>query len=352
MKIRLGHKFKDLIGMFNLLLAWEDFIRGKRSKKDVQKFYMHLMDNILSLHYDLLNNTYQHGGYEEFYISDPKPRVIHKASVRDRLLHRAVYRILYPFFDTKFMSDSFSCRDEKGTHKAIKRLNTFYGKVSKNKTRTCWILKCDIKKFFHSINQQILLNILQEHIPDQDIINLLREIIISFYYKQEGLGLPLGNLTSQLFANVYMNEFDQFIKHKLKIKYYITYADYFVILSEDKNYLKKIIPTIADFLQNNLSLTLHPDKIYIKTIYSGVDFLGWVNFPHHRTIRNKTKNRMLVRIKENRNSKTLSSYIGFGRYPFFRHLVGLRCFEKLIFFRQFLKFFAVCIFRQTPSAGI
>ena len=296
--------------MLNLLLAWEEFIRGKRNKKDVQEFYMNLMDNILSLHYDLSNKTYSHGGYEEFNISDPKPRIINKASVRDRLLHHAVYRILYPFFEQKFISDSFSCRDEKGTHRALERFTYFYGKVSRNKTRTSWVLKCDIKKFFHSISHQTLSKILEECIPDRDIINLLREIIISFNSGKAGVGLPLGNLTSQLFANVYMNEFDQFVKHKLKVKYYIRYADDFVILSENKSYLNEIIPAISNFLQNNLSLTLHPDKIYIKTLYSGVDFLGWVNFPNHKTIRNRTKNRILKRIKENRNSKTLSSYIG------------------------------------------
>lgn len=310
MKIRLDHKFEDLIGMFNLLLAWESFIKGKRNKKDVQRFYMNLMDNIISLHEDLINGNYKHGVYEEFNISDPKPRVINKASVRDRLLHNAVHRILYPFFEEKFISDSFSCRNKKGTHRAIKRFEDFYRKVSKNKTKTCWVLKCDIKKFFHSISQEVLIDILQKYIPDQDIVNLLREIITSFHYVKEGFGLPLGNLTSQLFANVYMNEFDQFVKHKLKIIYYIRYADDFIILSEDKNYLQELIPTINNFLQDNLSLALHPDKIYIKTLFSGVDFLGWVNFSHYKIIRTKTKNRILKRIKENRNSKTLSSYVG------------------------------------------
>ena len=310
MKIKLSHTFGEIVSIDNLLEAWKEFLRGKRSKKDVKGFQFHLMDNILSLNHDLSHHTYKHGGYQEFNISDPKPRIIHKANVRDRLLHHAVYRILYLFFEEKFVSDSFSCRDNKGTHRAIKRFEEFYRKASKNKTRTCWVLKCDIKKFFHSINQQVLLEILKEYIPDRDIVNLLREIITSFHYTKEGFGLPLGNLTSQLFANVYMNEFDQFVKHKLKIKYYIRYADDFVILSEDKNYLKEKIPLIGDFLQNRLSLTLHPDKIYIKTLYSGVDFLGWVNFKHYKTIRNTTKKRIFKKLKENSNSKTLNSYIG------------------------------------------
>jgi retron-type reverse transcriptase len=264
------------------------------------------MDNVFDLHYDLAYHTYKHGGYQQFKINDPKPRTIHKASVRDRLLHHAVYRILYPFFDKTFISDSFSCRDKKGTHKAINKFREFGYIVSKNNTKTCWVLKCDIKKFFASIDQDILINILQIYISDKDIIDLLKEIIFSF----KPNGLPLGNLTSQLFSNVYLNELDQFVKHKLKVKCYIRYADDFVILSENREYLEKMVKSISDFLQKELKLTLHPDKIFIKTLYSGVDFLGWVNFTNHRILRTKTKNRMLKRIKENQSSETLNSYLG------------------------------------------
>jgi len=310
MKIILHSKFEDIISIENLLLAWQEFLKGKKNKKDVQKFQFYLMDNILSLHRDLINGNYKHGGYEEFKINDPKPRIIHKASVRDRLLHHAVYRILYPFFEDTFISDSFSCRNRKGTHKAINRFREFNYIVSKNNTKTCWVLKCDIKKFFHSINQQILLDILQEYISDRDILNILSDILSSFNYGNQSVGLPLGNLTSQLFSNVYMNKFDQFIKHKLKIKHYIRYADDFVILSEDKQYLENIIFPIKEFLGHELKLTLHPDKIFIKTLSSGVDFLGWVNFPDYRVIRNKTKNRILKRLKENSSLEILNSYLG------------------------------------------
>jgi retron-type reverse transcriptase len=306
MKIILNHKFEDLISIDNLLSAWQEFIKGKRSKKDVQVFSFNLMDNILQLHYDLKNSTYKHGGYECFKISDPKPRIIHKASVRDRLLHHAVYRILYPFFDKTFIADSFSCRNNKGTHKAIGRFRDFAYIVSKNNKKTCWILKCDIKKFFASIDQNTLINILQEYIPDKDIFSLLKEIIFSF----KPNGLPLGNLTSQLFANVYLNELDRFTKHKLKAKYYIRYADDFVVLSEDKTYLENMILEIRRFLENELKLNLHPDKVFIKTLYSGVDFLGWVNFADHRILRNKTKKKMLKKIKKNPSTETLNSYFG------------------------------------------
>ncbi|MBU2539650.1 reverse transcriptase/maturase family protein [Patescibacteria group bacterium] len=310
MKIRLNHKFEDIISIDNLLDTWKEFIRGKKNKKDVQEFQFSLMDNILSLYYDLINNNYKHGGYKCFKVSDPKPRIIHKASVRDRLLHRAVYRILYPFFDKTFISDSFSCRNYKGTHKAINRFREFIYIVSKNNTKTCWVLQCDIKKFFASIDQNILVNILEQYILDKNIVYLLKEIIFSFNSGKQETGLPLGNLTSQLFANVYMNEFDQFMKHELKGKYYIRYADDFIVLSEDKKHIENLIQIISNFLQNRLRLVMHPDKIFIKTLSSGVDFLGWVNFPSHRVLRTATKRRMFKKIKRNLNIEPLNSYFG------------------------------------------
>lgn len=326
MKIILNHKFEDIISVENLLEAWQEFLRGKRSKPDVQEFQLRLMDNIFDLHYSLKNNLYKHGGYQEFKINDPKPRTIHKASVRDRLLHHAVYRTLYPFFNKSFISDSFSCRNSKGTHKAINRFREFTNIVSKNNTRTCWILKCDIKKFFASVDQEILLRILEKHIrlsrdnQRQSILDLLNEIIFSF----KPNGLPLGNLTSQLFANVYLNELDQFLKHKLKVKYYIRYADDFVIFSENKKYLENLIPQMQDFLQNELKLIIHPNKIFIKTLNSGMDYLGWINFFNFRILRTKTKKRMLNRIKENPKPEVVSSYMGM-----LKHGNGYKIFKEL-----------------------
>src|SRR3989338_296920 len=156
MKIKLGHDFEEITSVENLLEAWREFVRGKRGKPDVQEFFLRLMDNIFLLHNDLRNHTYKHGAYQEFKINDPKPRDIHKASVRDRLLHHAIYRKLYPFFDRVFISDSFSCRDDKGTHKAMNRFRAFAYKVSQNNTKTCWVLKCNIQKFFASIDHDIL----------------------------------------------------------------------------------------------------------------------------------------------------------------------------------------------------
>ena len=276
------------------------------------------MDNVLSLHHDLKNRTYIHGRYHAFNISDPKPRNIHKATVHDRLLHHAIYRILYPYFDKKFIHDSYSCRINKGTHKAINKFREYSRKVSKNNTKTCYVLKCDIKKFFANIDHQILKQILSRAVLDTKILWLLGQVIDSFssqkhIYAMADMckkGLPLGNLTSQLLVNICMNEFDQYVKRKLKVKYYIRYADDFVVLSENKNYLSDLLQYIVVNLKEKLKLEMHPDKVYIKTLASGVDFLGWVHFPKHRVLRTSTKRRMLKNIQNNHKHETVQSYLG------------------------------------------
>lgn len=310
MKKLFDQPYEHIISIENLLEAWKEFVVGKKSRKDVQEFELNLMANVIALHQDLTSKTYKHSAYEAFNISDPKPRHIHKASVRDRLLHHAIYRRLYPFFDKTFIPHSYSCRLRKGTHKAIDAFRTSANKVSHNNTKTIWILKCDIRKFFATIDHQLLVEIIKEYIPDKDIHWLLLGIIDSFYSTKEGVGLPLGNLTSQLLVNVYMNRFDQFVKHKLRVKHYIRYADDFVLLSDEKEKLEVILERIGDFLKTNLHLELHPDKVFIKTLASGMDFLGWVHFPDYRILRATTKRRMMRSLKENPKRETVQSYMG------------------------------------------
>lgn len=265
------------------------------------------MDNILALHEDLKSKTYEHGGYQAVKINDPKPRDIHKASARDRLVHHALYRILYPFFDTLFIADSYSCRKEKGTHRALDRFRSFARTVSCNHTKTVWVLQCDIRKFFASIDQDILLGILHERISDSDTLWLLERVIRSFHTSNRpGIGLPLSNITSQLLVNIYLNEFDQFVKHTLKTKRYIRCADDFVFFSRNYEELEDWLISIQAFLWERLHLQLHPDKVFIKAVASGVDFLGWVHFPDHRVLRTATKRGMLRRVSE----KNASSYLG------------------------------------------
>lgn len=308
---KMTRAYDDIISVDNILRAWEQFLCGKRNRKDVVDFQNHLMDNIFDLHRSLKDKTYRHEVYYAFRISDPKPRSIHKAIVRDRLLHHLIHSALYEYFDDKFIYDSYSCRINKGAHRAMNRFRDFGRIVSKNNTRSCWVLKCDIRKFFANIDHAILKRILLKYIEDKDLLNLLEHVVDSFSTEgRVGVGLPLGNLTSQLLVNIYMNEFDQFMKRTRNVKYYIRYADDFVILHHDRTYLEELISWISDFLEMQLKLVLHPDKLFLETLVSGVDFLGWVHFPDHRVIRTGTKNRMFKRIQEHPTHETLQSYLG------------------------------------------
>lgn len=286
-------------------------MRGKRRRRDAQIFELNLMSNILSLNSKLESKTYRHSGYQAFSVSDPKPRRIHKASVADRVLHRAVYRMLYPFFDRIFITDSYSCRIGKGTHKALDRFREMARKASLNHTRTCWVLTCDVSKFFASINQTVLLRILAKRIRDQDLMWLLDEIIRGFYSTGPGVGLPLGNLTSQLFANVYLNELDQFVKQRLKVRWYARYADDFAVLSDSRARCLSLVEPIRIFLNDELRLVLHPQKVRVRPLASGVDFLGWIHFPDHRVLRRATRRRMFRNLEVNGYSESsLHSYFG------------------------------------------
>lgn len=318
--------FDKIVEPETLFLAWKEFRTGKSSKPDVLLFESELENNIFKLSRELKSKKYRHAGYEGFYISDPKLRHIHKATVRDRVLHHAIFRVLNPIFEPMFISNSFSCRIGKGTHKGVEVLRNMLKSESRNNTKTCYILKCDVRKFFDSVDHGVLLSILRRRIKDTDTMSLLNNIVESYPGAGSGLfsrkGIPIGNLTSQLFANVYMNEFDQFAKHKLKVRYYARYTDDFVIVSRDREYLVDILTPINTFLQDNLFLQLHPDKVEIIKYTEGVDFLGYVVFPTHILIRKRTKKRIIRKfegkieeykegnISKEKISATLSSYLG------------------------------------------
>ena len=301
--------FHEIISLKNLFAAWEEFRRGKRSKIDVQEFEFNLENNIFQLHQRLKDKTWQPDPYEDFFIRDPKLRHIHKATIRDRVFNQAVYRVLYQIFDKNFIFDSYSCRNKKGTHRGVNRLEKFIRSHSKNYTIPVYVLKCDVKKFFDSIFHPILFNFIKKKISDAGTLWIIELLLRSFSVSTDR-GLPLGNVTSQLFANVYMNEFDQFVKHVLKIRHYIRYADDFVILSHDKDYLDEFVPRINDFLQERLQISLHPNKISIRKARQGIDFLGWVNLPGHRVLRTTTKKRMFKKL----NKKNMTSYTGLCKH--------------------------------------
>jgi RNA-directed DNA polymerase len=289
--------FHEIVSTENLFRAWRKFSKGKKKKHEVMSFSLNLENNIFELEEKMVAHEWACGGYTSFSIQDPKPRKIHKATVCDRVLYQAVYQVLYPLFDKTFIYDSYASRNGKGTHAGIARLVSMACKVSQNYKSPCFGLKCDIKKFFDSIDHEILLELLKKKIDCPDTLKLLEKIIDSFH-KTPGKGLPLGNVTSQLFANVYMNGFDWFAKIDLGAKYYIRYCDDFVILDSSKEALAEIIPLLQKFLGEKLKLEMHPNKISIRSLRQGIDFLGAVVLPYHTVPRTKTKQRIIRKSKK------------------------------------------------------
>lgn len=318
--------FDDVVSLRSLFSAWRRFSKGKRSKKDVTLFELHLEDNLFSLHRRLVSGEWRPDPYQAFLVQDPKLRRIHKASVADRVLYQAVYQALYPLFDKHFIHDSYASRDMKGTHRGVGRFKVFAKKVSGNHRRPAFVLKCDVRKFFDSIDHTILLRLLAQNIPtkkspDSRLHTLLERIIRSFE-ASPGKGLPLGNVTSQIFANIYLNELDQFVKYELRARYYIRYCDDFLLLSASREELQDWTQQIGAFLKQKLALSLHPNKVTIRKLHQGCDFLGYVSLSHYRVLRTKTKNRMLKNISalavaakasevsEEQFHNSLASYLG------------------------------------------
>lgn len=297
--------FEQMCSIENLFMAWARFSNGKRSKADVIAFEFHLEDHLFSIRDSLLSGEYHHDPYKPFTIYDPKQRQIHKATVKDRVVHQALVNVIEPYFEHRFIHDSYSCRIGKGTHAAVDRLRGFLRRASYNNTRTVYVLKCDVKKFFASVDHSILFSFLEQRIADGQTLILLKKIIESFS-ASEGRGIPLGNLTSQLFANIYLHELDRYAKMSLREKYYLRYCDDFIILSESREHLLNLIQDIDLFLKTMLSLTLHPKKVFIRTWSQGIDFLGYVLMPHTTIIRPKTALRMLRKA----NPDNIVSYHG------------------------------------------
>lgn len=299
--------FEKICSFQNLHLAYLKARKCKRYKSEILKFSWNLEENLLKLEKELLNQNYQHGGYREFVVRDAKKRHIKAAPFRDRVLHHALYRIIEPIFNKGFVYSSYACRENKGTHEAIKRLETYLTafdraggggrlKDKKNSNRV-YCLKCDISKYFASINHQILLKLNRKKIVDKKVLWLIEKILESTYEKKPGVGIPIGNLTSQLFANIYLDELDQFVKHRLRVKYYIRYMDDFLILDYNKNKLREIKKQVQEFLWEKLGLKLHPKKANVFPASKGIDFLGYQILGTRRLLRKNTVKRFIKRTR-------------------------------------------------------
>ena len=278
-----------------LFSAWRHFKKGKEKKNDVLAFADIAEQHLHDLWQDIVDDRYTHGTYQRFQIADPKLRTINKASVRDRIIHHMLHRILEPLFEPGFIYDSYSSRTGKGGLKAVDRFEQFARRLSVGNKRAVWVLKCDIRKFFDSIDHEILFARIQQKAFDTEVLALVKKVLTSFELKK-GKGLPLGNLTSQLFANIYMDIFDQYVKRALGVKCYIRYADDFLILTHTPQEAQLLLSKMNLFLQERLKLDIHPDKIYLRTWRQGVDVLGYISYPTHRAIRTKTKHRIRKKV--------------------------------------------------------
>jgi RNA-directed DNA polymerase len=293
--------FDEIVAFKNLLHAAKKAQVGKRFKPSTARFNLNLEQELLALQGELLEQRYQPGPYRDFLIFDPKRRVISAAPYRDRVVHHALCNIIEPLFDKTFIFDSYACRKGKGTHKAMDRYTQF---ARKNK----YVLKCDIQKYFQSIDRDILIKIISQKIRCERTLWLIQKIVESKegtdllpqYLPEDGLsnprGIPIGNLTSQFFANIYLNGFDHFLKKHLECKYYIRYVDDFVILHDSKTRLHQVREEIVDYLKT-LRLCLHENKYRIYRVVDGIDFLGFRIFPTHRLLRKQNVKRASKRLK-------------------------------------------------------
>ncbi len=274
--------YQKLCSEENLALAFRKARKRKSLKPYVIEFEKNLEENLQSLRTELLLNSYQPKPLRTFIIREPKVRKIRKSYFVDRIVHHAICNILGPIFEKRFISDSFANRIGKGSLNALKRFDKFKRKVSKNNTRNCFVFKADIKHYFDEVDHNILINIINRKVKDNKLILLISKVLKNHSDK---VGMPLGNMTSQFFANVYLNELDQFVKHKLKAKFYIRYVDDFVILNEDKKVLEGYKEQISIFLKEKLKLEIHPNKSKILLLHRGVTFLGFRIYSYHRLLR-------------------------------------------------------------------
>jgi RNA-directed DNA polymerase len=303
---RINNVYDKIVSFDNLLRAYNKCLKGKRNKEKILAFgfnYEHHLKHIQSL---LKSNKYTHDKYFFFWKQDSKKRRIASASFKDKIVHYAIHLIIEPMIDKRFIWDSYACRKDKGTFRAIKKLQKI---IFFNKDMYC--LQCDIKKYFKSIDHDVLKKILNKHIKDKRLVNLFYIIIDSYNLKTKK-GIPIGNLTSQLFANIYLNELDQYVKHELKCEYYLRYMDDFVILG-NKEFLKRCSFLINDFLKNSLLLQIPFKK---NQLFKGdqVVFLGFVLNGKWMKIKRKSRLEMLKKCKKNKNIKSKASYIGYVNF--------------------------------------
>ncbi len=322
-------KNKDQI-LLDLFSAYYDARKNKRNTINQLQFEIDYEKHIIKLYEQIISYNYKLKRSICFVVNQPVKREIFAADFADRVVHHFIYNYIMPIFDPLFINDSYSCRTGKGTHYGIKRINHFIRSCSRNYKQDCYILKLDIKGYFMGINKELLYNKVKQTLISKKekcnfdlplILYLIEKTVFndstencyvkgkrsnweglpkskSLFHVSKNCGLPIGNLTSQLFGNVYLNDLDHFVKKQLKIKYYGRYVDDFILIHPDKDYLKLCISHIRNYLKEQLYLELHPDKIYLQHFSKGVKYLGAVIKPHRIYIANRTKGNFYAAIEE------------------------------------------------------
>ena len=303
---RHGNLFDKIASFENLLAAEKAALRSKRRRPDPAAFHFDLEPNLFELHDELQSGTYRPGEYRSFWIRDPKRRLISAAPYRDRVVHHAVCRVVEPIFDRSMIFDSYANRMAKGTHKALNRATEFC-------RRWPYVLKCDVEKFFPSIDHEILLALVARKIKCKPTLELIGRIVrasnpqepVPGYFPGDDLftpqerrrGIPIGNLTSQFLANVMLDPMDHFIKEGLRWPAYVRFADDFLLFADEKPLLHRVLPVLREFLEG-YRLRLHPRKCVVLPVRWGVPFLGWRLYPDHRRLRRSTGVRFQRRLRE------------------------------------------------------
>ncbi len=301
--------YQKVCSIENLMHAGHrTLLYGRRYKREGALFKLHYEKHLLQIRQELINKTYKHSAYRSFTIFEPKQRLVLAAPLKDRVVHHALHDVIEPIMDKKFIYDSYACRQNKGTHAAITRAQHF---LQANQ----YFVHLDVKKYFPSIQHNTLKNILKKHFTDADILNLFDVIIDSttipeqqnidlFNPVAEPKGLPIGNLTSQFLANLYLNELDQFVKHELKCRYCLRYMDDFVLFDNNRAELLKKKQEVIAFCSENLHLSLHI-KGGIKNYTEGLGFLGFKIYRKHKKLKGVCLNRFLRKYQAKKKLQTL-----------------------------------------------
>ncbi|QUO43471.1 RNA-dependent DNA polymerase [Brevibacillus composti] len=295
---RFSSLYQSIYDFESLHAAYKRARKGKRYRDGVLSFSSNLEERLIELQNELIWKTYRTSPYRHFKVYEPKERLVKALPFRDRVAQHALVAAIEPIFEKSFIYHSYGCRVGKGVHRGSQQLMRWL-RETQRKWGKVYCLKADVSKFFPSINHDTLLSIIKRKIKCPDTLWLIEEIVRSSDDSSDvpGVGIPVGNLTSQLFANIYLDQLDHYVKERMRVKYYIRYMDDFVILHHDKKELRRWLQEIEDFLFARLQLKLNP-KTDIFPISRGVDFLGYRTWPTHRLVRKSSIKRMKRKMRK------------------------------------------------------